>query len=143
MGHFTGVGFMKRSIWIPEDAFRDIKMSAALSGKSLGKYLIGLHVESRRGVIVPFEVPLPALVDSEELDLHPEKYPVGTIGITDPEKAIKKPFVPSGNSGIIVNIEEPVVEDPRSDSAGTGEFVSYPKSKSVDPGGTGKKSRMK
>jgi hypothetical protein len=138
---------MRRNLYIPEAVYRDMQMVAKSNGLSLSKFLIGLYVEHRKGVIIPLPEVGPGsvivegsdiilhesvFVDSEELDRNPDKYPHGTIGITPPDKAIKKP--------LIVNIEEPKVggTDRSWDTK-----QQYPKSRSVDPGGTGKKSKMK
>lgn len=109
----------QRSVWISAEVWSDMHHVAKLLDVSVSQYLRGLH-RAHRGnlpetidevfekaeeewidtVTKEVEGEVQGFVESEELDANPDKYPVGTVGITtDPEKAIKKP--------LIVNIEEP------------------------------------
>ncbi len=84
----------QRSIYIKDDIWRDMKVVAQESGRSLSQYISWLHIDRRRGPMRPQPLPevnpSPMFVESEELDRNPDKYPYGTIGITDPEKSVKK-----------------------------------------------------
>lgn len=107
--HDESVTVMKKriAITVSSDLEVEIRDRAAKFGWTVSEYFIWLHrIQSK---VTPLKVDVPDLqfVDSEELDRNPDKYPHGTIGITVPEKAIKKP--------LIVNIEEPGI-----DSGGTG-----------------------
>ena len=127
--------FMKRSIWIPDGIFRDIKKCASSNGLSLGKYLIRLHENHLKGVLAP------VFVDSEEADLHPGKYPDGAIVVVSDghESIIKKPV----EELPVDPVKLPNWRVTRKDSDSGEFFVPYSKGKSIDPGDTGQKAKMK
>lgn len=108
---------MRRSIWIPDDVFLDIKKAAKSNELSLGKYLISLHIESRKGVIVPLPTIPPGVVLApvveKTVDEVREMFPDQEPEVVPDEREKKKveKMHRDGDyplrEGLIVNIEEP------------------------------------